>query len=153
MNEESQVERVHTLRGGHDSAEMARRATRSREANMAKQVAENRAKLMTLAPEAIDTLGAVLKGDARPNLAPTAFGILDRTGNGPTNKTEVTVGPSDRLVQLIERLDAEPADSDHRTLGNAASDAEQEPHEPTHRLELPPAGTPVSVISQHRSEA
>lgn len=123
---------------------------------MAKQVAENRAKLMTLAPEAIDTLGAVLKGEARPNLAPTAFGVLDRTGNGPTSKTEVTVGPSDRLVQLIERLDAEPADSDDRTLGNvtlehAASDAEDAPLTPTHRLELPANTTPESVISHDRS--
>ena len=36
MNEEPQVQRVNTLRGGHDPAEMARRATKSREANIAK---------------------------------------------------------------------------------------------------------------------
>ena len=110
MNEESQVDRVNTLRGGHDSAEMARRATKSREANIAQQVAENRQKLMKLAPKAIDTLEGVLDGEARPNLAPTAFGILDRTGNGPTSKTEVTVGPNEHLVELIKRLDAEESE-------------------------------------------
>ena len=113
---------------------------------------------MTLVPKAIDTLGEVLDGEARPNLAPTAFGILDRTGNGPTSKTEVTVGPSDHLVQLIERLDAEPADSDDRTLGDvthehAASEIEHESSPPTHRLELPPSATPESAISTDRSKA
>ena len=151
MNEEPQVERANTLRGGHDPAEMARRATKSREANIAQQIAANRAKLMTLAPKAIDTLEGVLDGNARPNLAPTAFGILDRTGNGPTSKTEVTVGPSDRLAQLIERLDREAAESDHHTLEDTASDAEDTPRAPTHHLELPANTTPESVISHDRS--
>ena len=161
-----QVNTPRTLNGGHDPSEMGRRGAAAREANIARQIAENRQRLLGLAPQAIDTLGEVLVGNARPNLAPTAFGILDRTGLGPTSKTEVTVGPSEALVSLIERLDAEDARADVLDVSVldeaeqapkqapkladdpklAASWPEDAPSSRMHRLELPSPQAPESVI-------
>ena len=154
MNPQANAHR--TLNGGHDPSEMGRRGAAAREANIARQINENRQRLLGLAPQAIDTLGEVLVGNARPNLAPTAFGILDRTGLGPTSKTEVTVGPSEALVSLIERLDAEDAravdvpnlaeDTPKHDPKLAASWTEDAPSSTTHRLELPSPQGPDTVI-------
>ena len=168
------------LDGGHDPREMGRRGARQREANMAARIAENRELLMQLVPDAVGTVGAILQGDKRPNLLPAAVVVLDRTGLGPTTKTEVTVGPSEALVGLIERLDARDevaADPDATldrarlnvavdveathgnevdanvdvTRGNPVSYPEHEPSSTMHRPALPTHVPPETVITPDRS--
>ena len=102
-----QVNRLEPSRADRfgDVREAGRRGGMQKEANWQARVAENREALMALAPEAIETVGDVMRGEKRPNVLPAAVVILDRTDLGPTTKTQVTVGPSDRLVELIKRLD------------------------------------------------
>ena len=109
MPENEQVNRLEPSRSDRfgDVREAGRRGGMQKEANWQARVAENRDALMALAPEAIETVGAVMRGEKRPNVLPAAVVVLDRTDLGPTTKTQVTVGPSDRLVQLIKHLDGD----------------------------------------------
>ena len=112
MSENEQANRLEPSRADRfgDVREAGRKGGMQKEANWQARVAENRDALMALAPEAIETVGGVMRGEKRPNVLPAAVVVLDRTDLGPTTKTQVTVGPSEQLVALIERLDARQED-------------------------------------------
>ncbi|MEX1263554.1 MAG: hypothetical protein WEE66_06400 [Actinomycetota bacterium] len=108
MAENEQVGRLEPSRADRfgDVREAGRKGGMQKEANWQARVAENREALMALAPEAIETVGDVMRGAKRPNVLPAAVAVLDRTDLGPTTKTQVTVGPNEQLVELIQQLDA-----------------------------------------------
>ena len=155
MAENEQVSRLEPSRADRfgDVREAGRRGGMQKEANWQARVAESREMLMQLAPEAIEAIADIIRGERRPTVLPAAVAVLDRTGAGPTTKTELSVGPSERLVELINRLDAEPQEptSDHRTLEDAASGPYKATSTPTHRLELTVDSTPESAVSDDKS--
>ena len=94
-------------KGKIDPKEAGRKGAQAREQNWHERLSRHREELDKLAPDAIATLGKVLEGDRQPNVSPTAFGVLDRIGLGPSSKQDVQVTGSERLAAMIAELDAE----------------------------------------------
>ena len=97
--------------GKIDPVETGRKGAQAREANWQARITAHREELEKLAPKATRTIEEILDGERRPNILPAANAVLDRIGLGPSSKTEVSVGPNEQLARLIERLDAEEAQS------------------------------------------
>jgi hypothetical protein len=146
-------------------AELGRRGAAARERNWLERVTAHREELDKMMPDALKAHAGIIQGEVRPGVLPAITAVYDRVGLGPTSKTEVTVGPSEALASLIERLDqrereATAVDVDAVQTEEPRMEASQRPSlaQGTDALALRttvdayPASAPRSAITPNNSE-
>ena len=78
-----------------------------REERWLERQSQTREELMALAPEAVEGIGGIFRGEVPPNRLPASTAVLDRIGLGANVKHDFEVKGSETLAALILKLDEE----------------------------------------------